>query len=90
VLVATIFAWNLAIDYLTFRFPLLARVLSPKPLLLIKDGHVQRRNLRSELITREELVELIREHGIENFADCQVCLSRVGRPRQRHRAPQPP
>jgi len=54
------------------RFPLLARVLSPKPLLLIKDGHVQRRNLRSELITREELVDLIREHGIEDFADVKA------------------
>jgi len=72
VLVATIFGWNLAVDYLTFRFPLLARVLSPKPLLLIKDGHVQRRNLRAELITREELVELIREHGIEDFADVKA------------------
>jgi len=72
VLVATIFGWNLAIDYLTFRFPPLARLLSPKPLLLIKDGHVQRRNLRSELITREELVELIREHGIEDFADVKA------------------
>src|SRR4029077_6718576 len=34
VLVATIFGWNLAVDYLTFRSPLLARLLSPKPLLL--------------------------------------------------------
>ena len=72
VLVATIFGWNWAVDFLTFRFPRLARILSPKPLLLIKDGHVQRRNLRSELITREELVELIREHGIEDFTDVKA------------------
>lgn len=72
VLVATIFGWNWAVDFLTFRFPRLARILNPKPLLLIKDGHVQRRNLRSELITREELVELIREHGIEDFADVKA------------------
>src|SRR4029078_6241489 len=53
VLVATIFGWNLAIDYLTFRFPLLARMLSPKPLLFIKDGHGQRRHLRAEVTHSE-------------------------------------
>jgi uncharacterized membrane protein YcaP (DUF421 family) len=72
VLVATIFCWNLALDYLSFRFPAVRRVLSPKPLLLIKDGQVNRRHLRAELISRDELIELLREHGIERVSDVKV------------------
>jgi uncharacterized membrane protein YcaP (DUF421 family) len=69
VLVATIFGWNLGLDYLSFRFPAVRRLISPKPLLLIKDGQVDRQHLRSELITIGELRELLREHGVEHFSE---------------------
>ena len=66
VLVATIFAWNYALDWLGYRYRWVYRLLHPAPLLLVKDGRVQRRNLRSELLTLDDLLEQLREQGIDD------------------------
>ena len=63
VLVTTIVFWDYFLDWLGYRFPLLRPLVRPAPLLLIKDGHIQRRNLRQEMITEEELIEELREQG---------------------------
>jgi uncharacterized membrane protein YcaP (DUF421 family) len=73
VLVATIFAWNYGLDWLGYRFPRVHRLLNPPPLLLIEHGRVQRRNLRAEMLTKADLVEQLREHGIEDFAEVSRC-----------------
>ena len=65
VLVTTIVFWDYALDWLGYRFPGVQRLLRPAPLLLIKDGRIQRRNLRQEMITEEELMGQLREQGIE-------------------------
>jgi uncharacterized membrane protein YcaP (DUF421 family) len=69
VLVATIFFWNFALDFLSFHSKTMNAVLNPKPLPLILDGRVQRKNLRSELMTVDELKELVHEQGVEEIAD---------------------
>jgi uncharacterized membrane protein YcaP (DUF421 family) len=73
VLVATIFAWNYGLDWLAFHYPVMRRVLNPPPLLLVEDGRIHRRNLRSELISRDDLTELLREQGIEDVSDVSRC-----------------
>jgi uncharacterized membrane protein YcaP (DUF421 family) len=69
ILVTTIVFWDYFLDWLGYRFPPVRRLLRPAPLLLIKDGHIQRRNLRREMITEEELVEQLREHGVESVEE---------------------
>ncbi|MFY9608254.1 MAG: YetF domain-containing protein [Blastocatellia bacterium] len=64
-LVATIAFWDYSLDWLGYRFPGVRRLLRPPPLLLIKDGRIQRRNLRQEMITEEELMGQLREQGVE-------------------------
>ncbi len=73
VLVATIFAWNYALDWLGFRYRWVYRLLHPAPLLLIKDGRVQRRNLRSEMLTLDDLTEQLREQGVQDVAEVRRC-----------------
>lgn len=68
VLVGTIFAWNYGLDWLGFRYEWAHRLLNPSPLLLVRDGRIQRRNLRSEMLTVDDLMEQLREHGIEDVA----------------------
>ena len=67
-LVGTIVFWNYLLDWLCFRFPGLERVLQPRPLLLVKDGRIQQRNMQRQLLTREELLAKIREEGLEDLA----------------------
>jgi len=66
-LVATIVGWSYALDWLGYRFPAVQRFLNPPPLLLIKDGVLQRRNMRKELITEAELMGQLREQGVDGL-----------------------
>jgi uncharacterized membrane protein YcaP (DUF421 family) len=66
VLVVTIVAWSYALDYAAFRFPRVAKVIHPKPLPLVKDGVLLRRNMRRELITEDDLRAQLRQQGIED------------------------
>ncbi len=66
-LVLVIILWAAAIDWLSFRLPWLRRVLMPRPLLLVQDGEINRRNMRRELITIGELLSEARLQGIEGL-----------------------
>lgn len=73
VLVGTIFGWNYVLDWLEFRFPALRPLLQAKPLPLIENGRIIRRNLRAEMITLEELQAQMREHGVDDVSEVKRC-----------------
>lgn len=64
ILVATLVAWNMLIDWLVFRVPAMQRLLEPSPLLVVRDGRVLARNLRTELMSEDELRSKLREHEV--------------------------
>ena len=66
VLIATIVAWNVLIDWLTYRYTSLQKLLEPPPLLLIDRGRVQWRNLRQEFVSEIDLKTKLREHGVQD------------------------
>jgi len=68
VLVATIIAWNLLIDWLAYRFSRVRRILEPRPIPLVCDGRIQQGNLRRELMSVEDLLGKLREHGVDDIA----------------------
>jgi uncharacterized membrane protein YcaP (DUF421 family) len=68
ILVATILAWAYAIDWLGYHVPLIERLVHPLPLPLVADGRLLRRNMRSELITYEELMSQLRAQGVDDVA----------------------
>src|SRR5262249_19697143 len=63
ILVSTIIGWNIAFDFLAYRFPALRRVLQPRPLCLVRHGMPLRHNMRREFISDDELQSKLREHG---------------------------
>ena len=69
ILVGTLIGWTVLNDWLSWRFPPMEKLLQPPPLLLVRDGHLLRRNLRSELITETELLGKLREQGVEQLGD---------------------
>jgi uncharacterized membrane protein YcaP (DUF421 family) len=73
VLVATIFGWNYLLDWLAYRFPWFSRLLHPAPLLLVRNGRLQRHNLRSEMLTEDDLKSQLREQGVERLAQVRRC-----------------
>ncbi len=73
VLVATVFGWNYLLDWLAYRFPWMHRLLHPHPLLLIQNGRVVQRNLKAELLTREDLLEQLRQQGVDRVDQVRRC-----------------
>lgn len=67
VLVLTIAGWDYLFDLLGYRIPALRPVLRPPALLLIKNGKLQKHNLRKEMISEEELLGELREQGVETI-----------------------
>ena len=72
VLVSTIIGWNLLIDWLAYRFERVRRILEPRPLSLVRNGHILRANLRRELVSVEELLAKLREHDVDDVAQVRV------------------
>jgi len=67
-LVAVIIGWSFALDAIAYRWPKAARVIRPRPLLLVRDGQILHRNMRRELISEEELFGRLRQHGIDDLS----------------------
>jgi uncharacterized membrane protein YcaP (DUF421 family) len=74
VLVGTIVAWNYLLDWLAFRYPWLQRLLEPAPLLVVENGRILWRNMRLELLPREELEAKLRQHGVTELGQVERCF----------------
>ncbi|MBL0938116.1 MAG: DUF421 domain-containing protein [Gemmatimonadaceae bacterium] len=72
-LIGTIIAWDYVLDRTAFHWPAFRRLLHEPPLLLIKDGQLQRRNMRREILTTDDVMQQLREHGIDDVRDVQAC-----------------
>jgi len=73
VLIGTIYAWNYLIDVAAYRWPRFHRPINPPPLALVRDGRVLRRNLRKEMLTPDDLMEQLREQGVERLTEVREC-----------------
>jgi uncharacterized membrane protein YcaP (DUF421 family) len=102
VVVGTLIMWNVVTNWMSFKFRPFERFAEPPPLLLIRDGRTLERNLRREMMTRDELLSKLREQGVERTqevrwaymeSDGQISVRKYkddGRHEPRHRvAPQP-
>jgi uncharacterized membrane protein YcaP (DUF421 family) len=67
----------LAINWLVvrvlFRSPRLTRMLEGRAAVLIRDGQIDRKALERELLTREELIEVIHRQGFEHVHEVRRC-----------------
>ena len=68
ILVGTLIAWNVVTDWLSYRFKSLEKLLQPPPLLLVRDGQIQHRNLRHEFVSEDELRSKLREKGVDDVS----------------------
>lgn len=67
ILVATLIGWNVAFDFLSYRFKLFRRFAEPSPIPLIQNGKMLKRNMRREMISDEEMWAKLREHSVERL-----------------------
>ena len=72
ILVSTIIVWNVLIDWLSYKSPVIRRMFEPKPLPLVRDGRILRRNLARELIAESELMSKLRANGVEDVKEVKA------------------
>jgi uncharacterized membrane protein YcaP (DUF421 family) len=73
ILIATIVAWDWLFDWLGFKSPFWGRILQPSELLLIENGKIIQKNLDQELITEDELLSQLRQHGLSGYEAVKKC-----------------
>lgn len=79
-LVMTIIFWNYVIDWLSFHAPWFSRLVEPAPLPIIKSGRMLKTNMRSELITVDELMSLLRQQGVDSVSEVKIaCMEPDGK-----------
>ncbi len=72
VLIATIIFWSYMLDFMSFRFSVVRRFTAAPRLCLVRDGRMQRKNMRREFITDDELNAKIRREGVEDIASVKL------------------
>jgi uncharacterized membrane protein YcaP (DUF421 family) len=68
ILVATIVAWEYALDFLSFYVPPIRRLIERQPLPVVEQGKLNHENLRRELMSEDELLSQIRQKGVDDVA----------------------
>lgn len=66
-LVLVIILWSWVLDWASYRCRWLERLIRPAPLTIIEHGRIDRRAMRREFITMQELRSQLREQGIEDI-----------------------
>src|SRR3546814_830666 len=83
VLIGTIMFWNYGLDWLGFHFESVRKIVLPSPVTLIRNGRIDWRQMRRELITETELMGRLHNDGIQQVEDVYRCFVETDRKRTR-------
>ncbi len=72
VLLSTLIAWNFALDWLSYRSTVIARFLEPQPEVLVRNGRINRKAMKREMITTEELEGKLRVNGVQSVEEVRI------------------
>lgn len=72
-----LFALNMIVGYLMFRFKPIRNIIQSEPVTLIYNGRVIKKHLADVLLSEDELQAAIREHGVAHFSDVSVAIMEV-------------
>jgi len=67
ILVLTIVFWNYLMDWITVRSRVIERFTFPAPVPLFQNRAMNHSNMRKQFVTQEQLMSLLREHGIDDL-----------------------
>lgn len=72
-----LFALNMIIGYLMFRFKPIRKIIQSEPVTLIYNGKIIKKNLDEVLLSEDELNAAVREHGVANCQDVSLAVMEV-------------
>ncbi|HEX7584392.1 MAG TPA: YetF domain-containing protein [Prolixibacteraceae bacterium] len=71
---SSLFIVNYLFKYLLYRFPKLSNIVQGADILLIYKGQLNEPNMAKARITREEIIEAVREHGVPEIRDVDLAV----------------
>jgi len=74
---SSLFIVNYLFKYLLYKFPGLGNVVQGVELLLIYKGQINLPNIAKARITREELLEAVREHGVSEIREVDMAVLEI-------------
>ena len=73
----TLFVINYGLKYLQYRFPKFGKAIEGDATMLIYKGKILESHLKMAKITNDELMEAVREHGVEAVKDVDLAILEV-------------
>jgi uncharacterized membrane protein YcaP (DUF421 family) len=70
--IATIMCWDYLLNMLSYHVPAIERIVSASSIQVVREGQLLRRNMRKEFLTEAELMEHLREQGIEEVSQVKA------------------
>src|SRR5690606_13406777 len=68
IVIGTLAGWNYLINVLSYHSKFVEKLVSPPAVQVIKNGRMEKRIMRREYLTEEELIEHLRSQGIEDVS----------------------
>jgi len=73
----SLFVVNYIIKLIVYRFPKIEHLIEGEPLLLVYKGKINEKNLAKAKITKYELLEAVREHGVASLDDVELAVFEI-------------
>ena len=73
----SLFLVNYIIKQLQFRFPIFGKAIQGEALMLVFKGEILSSHLKTARITKDELMEVIREHGVASVSEVDLAVLEV-------------
>lgn len=74
----TLLVTNYIVVRFLFRHRRLDQLMEGKPAMLIREGHVNKKEMAKELLTTAELQSVIRRQGFDGIHDIETCILEPG------------
>ncbi|HOU46343.1 MAG TPA: DUF421 domain-containing protein [Chitinophagales bacterium] len=72
-----LFLLNMVLSYLMYRFKSIRKLVQSEPVTLIYEGKILQGHLKSVLLTEEELMAAVREHGVKSVGEVSLAILEV-------------
>jgi len=73
----SLFIVNFLLKQAIYRFPSLNKFIQGEAIMLVYKGNIKIENMHRTRITHEELMEAVREHGVNSISDVDLAILEV-------------
>lgn len=74
---SVLFALNMLLGVLMFRYKRIRNIVQSIPLTLISNGKIVQQHMDDVMLTEDELMAAVREHGVESIKDVSLAIMEV-------------